>query len=224
MRLNILAIFLIFSAGVLTAQTFNMNLDQQTASWQVCTNPGGQGTPIATTITPKTNGLEFSLKGPAYTDALFCDKTFPETSANSFQSDFWVTIDSLKNVQALEYDMGVFNPPTEFMFGTECVIGEYWQVWNGLTGNWENTAVKCNITTGRHHIQEWSHRIGTTMYFDEIGVDQLYYAIGMSEPAGPEPDNWPGFAVIQFQLDTSDVTGDVTISEKVEDVNFMELY
>lgn len=200
-----------------------MNLDQQPKNWQICTNPGGIGIPVNQSITSVSGGLEVSLTGPAYTDALFCEKELPATSATQFESDFWISIPTMSGIQALEYDTGIFNPPTEWMFGTECVIGAKWQIWNGLDGQWVNTAIPCGLTSGTHHIQQWVHRVGKTMYFDELGVDNVYSVIGMSEPAGPEPSGWPGFTVFQVQLDTSNVKGDVMISETLSKANLVEL-
>jgi hypothetical protein len=212
------------------AQTFHLNVDQTPKAWQLCDNPGGSGSPSTQTITQTKNGLEFALTGPAYTDALYCDKT-GATDAQYFVGDYEVTIPTLSGVQALEYDMFAFNIPFQYMFGSECVIGAKWQVWDMLHFHWINTTLPCELTAGTHHIQWWVHRVnGQTascdgmpcMYFDVLGVDGVYTTFNLAEPAGWVPANWTNNAGIQFQLDLSDVSAQTTITETVRSVNLVQ--
>ena len=225
------------------AQGYNMNMDQDLTAWNPCVlplcAPGGSGVPtkiiIAGTGTKwPPHSLELSVTGPAWTNFLAWDKV-GATSANYFQSDFWAYVPTAfpqSSYQALEYDIFAFNSPYRYMFGSQCVIGAEWQIWDDLHGNWIDTALSCSLLQGKwHHIQWWVHRVsGDTscdgypcMWYDMLGVDGVYTQFGTREPAGPIPAGWSNDSGLNVQLDISGVSGDKTITEYMESVNFTEL-
>jgi hypothetical protein len=226
------------------AQTFNMGMETDLAAWNPCVlpqcQPGGLGIPTSYTIEetgagfPK-NTLKLAVSGPQWTNFLAWDKVGAST-ATYFNSDFWVLIpraNKVANVQALEYDLFQFLSPYEFMFGSECVIGAKWQIWDHLHGHWIDTALDCELAFGTwHHIQWWTHRIDgdvscdgyPCMYYDMLGIDGVYTRLETTEPAGPIPGGWSNDSGLNFQLDISGAPEkDATITEYIKEVNFTEL-
>jgi hypothetical protein len=243
--MNLLARVFLLSilSGIAYGQTFNMSMDQNFPAWNPCIlpgcDPGGLGIPTSYSITETgnlrpENSLEFSVTGPAWSNFLAWDKV-GATTATYFNSDFWELVpDSSKaHTQALEYDIFEFLTPYEFMFGSECVIGAQWQIWDHLHGQWISTTRDCTMTFGAwHHIQWWTHRIdGDTscdgypcMYYDMLGVDGVYTQFETTEPAGPIPAGWSNNSGLNFQLDINGAsTKDITMVEFIKDVNFSEL-
>ena len=224
------------------AQTFNMSMETNLPAWNPCVlplcQPGGIGIPTSTTIAESGHldkSLKLSVTGPKWSNFLAWDKVGAST-ASYFNSDFWVLIpagDKVANVQALEYDLFLFASPYEYMFGSECVTGAKWQIWDHLHGNWINTALDCTLAFGSwHHIQWWTHRIDADvscdgypcMYYDTLGVDGVYTQFETTEPAGPMPSGWTDNSGLNFQLDISgSPTKDATITEYIKSVNFTEL-
>jgi hypothetical protein len=229
-------------AAVASAQ-FNTNMETNVVAWQQCIlsacNPGGSGIPTSTTIAQTgskwpPNSLELSVTGPEWTDFLAYDKVGATTAAY-FQSDFWVYIPTgtaFENYQALEYDIFEFLSPYEFMWGSQCVIGNMWQVWDELHQQWMNSPLACSLTAGRwYHLQWWVHRVdGDTscdgypcMYYDMLGIDEVYTQFTMTEPSGPIPAGWSDDSGLNFQLDISGVKGKVAAAEYLQHVNLIEL-
>jgi hypothetical protein len=231
------------SALAAQAQTFNMGMETNLSAWNPCVlplcQPGGSGIPtkivIAETGTKwPANSLELSVTGPQWTNFLAWDKV-GATSATYFQSDFWVYIPS--NIssgvyQALEYDIFQFLSPYEFMFGSECVIGGQWQIWDELHGQWLNTNRGCQMNlSGWYHIQWWVHRVdGDTscdgypcMYYDMLGINNVYTQFETKEPAGPIPAYWSNDSGLNFQLDISGAKSSATLSEYIQQVNLTQL-
>jgi hypothetical protein len=127
--------------------------------------------------------------------------------------------------------MGAWAEPYEFMFGSECVRGSFWQIWDHLHFKWINTTVPCNLGAGTYHIQWFVHRVaGDTscdgypcMHYDVLGINGVYTAFNLTEPAGPIPAGWSANSVIQFQIDLADVKEPTVINETIQHVNFVEL-
>lgn len=225
------------------AQTFNMSMDLNLAPWTACTlpacEPGGIGTPTDITIAPTgtkwpPNSLELSVTGPEYTNLLVYDKV-GATSATSFGSDFWVYLPSVianGTYQALEYDIFQFLSPYRFMWGSECVLGGDWQIWDDLHAQWVNTTRSCEMALpGWYHLQWWVHRVEgdvscdgyPCMHYDMLGVNGVYTQFESTEPAGPIPQGWGNDSGLNFQLDLSGAKKSATISEYLQRVNFTEL-
>jgi hypothetical protein len=236
-----LVMFLLASAAY--AQTFNMAMEQSLSGWTPCTlpacAPGGSGIPTDVSITETgaawpANSLKISVTGPEWTNLLVFKKV-GATSASYFNSDFWVYLPSTINdgtYQALEYDIFQFSNPYEFMWGSECVLGGNWQIWDELHQQWLNTSRACDMTEhGWYHVQWWVHRVdGDTscdgypcMYFDMLGVNGVYTQFETTEPSGPIPAGWGNDSGLNFQLDISGEKKSATISEYIQKVNFTEL-
>jgi len=229
-------------AAVASAQ-FNTNIETNVDAWKQCVlpacNPGGSGIPASTIIAQTgskwpPNSLELSVTGPEWTDFLAYDKVGATTAAY-FQSDFWVYIPTgtvFANYQALEYDIFEFLSPYEFMWGSQCVIGNMWQVWDELHQQWLNSTLPCSLTAGQwYHLRWWVHRVdGDTscdgypcMYYDMLGIDEVYTPFTMAEPSGPIPAGWSDDSGLNFQLDISGAKGKVTVAEYLQHVNLIEL-
>jgi len=229
--------------GTAQAQTFNMGLETNLPLWNPCVlptcQPGGSGIPTKVVIAETgskwpPDSLELSVTGPAWTNFLVWNKV-GSTSATYFQSDFWIYLPSNINdgaYQALEYDIFQFLTPYEFMWGSECVIGGQWQIWDQFHGQWLDTSRACQMNvSGWHHIQWWVHRVGgdtscegnPCMFYDMLGIDEVYTAFGTKEPAGPMPANWSNNSGLNFQLDISGTKKSATITEYIQKVNFTEL-
>jgi hypothetical protein len=229
-------------SGVAAAQ-FNTNLETNPTAWQQCVlpscNPGGVGIPSSTTITETgtkwpTNSLELSVSGPEWTDFLAYNKVGAST-ATYFQSDFSLYIPSgilSENYDALEYDIFQYLSPYEFMWGSQCVMGAKWQIWDGLHSRWIDTALACSLPAGKwHHVQWWVHRVdGDTscegypcMHFDMLGIDEVYTLIAITEPAGPMPAGWTNNSGLNFQIDISGAQSKATATEYIQHVNLIEL-
>lgn len=228
-------IFLLLFCIMSVCAVAQINTNLEHSNWTVCVypscNPGGENIPTKeiNTFNTTLGALEIGVEGPAYSNALFFLKT-TATTANYFQSDFdiYIGAQSAKYSQAFEYDMFAFNSPYEYMFGSECVVGSYWQVWNQLTGQWINTDLKCSLATGWHHIQWFVHRDTTTncngypcQYFDVLGVDNVYTNIDIIEPAGLLPPGWGNDSGIQFQLDIN--SSGKAITEYFKHINFITI-
>jgi hypothetical protein len=233
---------LLFATAV-HAQTFNMSMETNLPAWNPCVlplcQPGGSGIPtkvlIAETGTKwPPNSLELSVTGPEWTNFLAWNKV-GATTATTLASDFWVYLPSIitnDTYQALEYDIFEFLHPYEFTWGSQCVIGGQWQIWDQLHGQWLNTTRACQMNiAGWYHVQWWVHRVnGDTgcdgypcMYYDMLGVNGIYAQFETSEPAGLLPANWSNDSGLNFQLDINGAQKSATITEYIQKVNFTEL-
>lgn len=236
------ACMLLMLSAVAVAQ-FNTNLETSVTNWQQCVlplcNPGGSGVPTSTTIAETgsawpANSLKLSVSGPKYTNFLVYNKV-GATTATYFQSDFWVLVPkslASSNYQALEYDIFQYLSPYEFMWGSQCVVGAYWQIWDGLHQQWIETTRACSLPGGSwHHVQWWVHRIDgdlscdgyPCLYYDMLGVDENYTQFAMLEPSGPIPFGWSNDSGLNFQLDISGAQSKGTATEYLQHVNLVEL-
>ena len=226
------------------AQTFDLNMGATASSWNLCVkplcDPGGTGVPKASsatetgTIWPQ-NSLKLTLTGPAGTNLLAYSYA-GATSAASFASDFYIilpTANSTANIQAVEYDIFQYLSPYRYMFGSQCVIGANWQIWDALDAQWINTALACTFMANnvKHHIQWWVHRIdGDTscrgypcMHYDVLGVDGMYTQLNVTEPAQLLYTGWGNDSGLNMQIDISGTpTRDVTVTEDISSINFVQ--
>jgi hypothetical protein len=213
-----------------------INTNLETKPFTTCVlpncNPGGEGVPTSTTNERGTakgfvGDLEIGVGGPAYTNALFYLKV-GATTANYFISEFDAYIPN-QTVQAYEYDAFVFSAPYEFMFGSQCVTGGNWQIWDQLNPAWHDTPLPCRLKTGWHHIEWFVHRVpGDTScngypceHYDTLGIDYVYTTFNLTQPAGPIPPGWNNDSGIQFQLDINAAGGGIT--EYLRRVNLLQL-
>ncbi len=225
---------------VLTLPVFGQGIftNMENKPWTTCVlpncNPGGKGVPTKIINMQSQNlafygDLQLGLSGPAYTNALFWQKVGP-TNLNSFQSeaDIYVTEEDVQYAQALEFDIFAFNAPFEFMFGSECVNGGKWQIWDELHGTWINTTLNCSLSKGWHHIQWFVHRVDNDYscqgypceHYDVLGVDHQYTTFNLTEPAGPIPDGWSNDSGLNIQLDESSLGK--SLLEYVSHINLIE--
>jgi hypothetical protein len=228
---------------VVAAAQFNTNMDAKATAWQTCVlplcNPGGTGIPSSTAVAETgtkwpPNSLELSVTGPEWTNFLAYEKV-GATTASYFQSDFSIYIPTgfpSTNYNALEYDIFQYLSPYEFTWGSQCVIGAKWQIWDALHSQWKDTALVCSLPAGKwHHVQWWVHRVdGDTscegypcMHFDMLGIDGVYTQFGTTEPSGPIPAGWSNDSGLNFQLDISGAKIKATASEYIQHVNLIGL-
>jgi len=220
------------------------NLDDSLSNWSICVlpscNPGGSGTPTGTQTvnnsTPSLDGeaMQISITGTANSNALFINKPGADDKATQFTGDYEVYVPSESNVGELEYDMFQFiylgGTGTEFMFGTQCVIGGVWDIFNQYAGTWVPTSLACSLSTGTWHHLVWNvHRVpGDTsctagwpcMHYDSLTIDGTVHPINLTEAAGPLPSGWAETSGIQFQIDLNGSGG--TATEYLDDVNFIQ--
>ncbi len=109
--------------------------------------------------TPSKTGAsaEFFNSG-VWANALWWNKFGANDSAHNFLWDFWVYLDSayLTAAQTTEYDVFQFVNGYNYMMGTQCnVAGGVWDTWNGASGRWIHSSVKCPKFSPNtwHHIQ-----------------------------------------------------------------------
>jgi hypothetical protein len=241
-KLCLVVVLVGLSWGPSEAQTFNMGLETNLPLWTPCVlptcQPGGSGIPTEVVIAETgtkwpPDALELTVGGPTWTNLLVYDKV-GATSAAYFQSDFWVYLPSNITAgayQALEYDIFQFLSPYEFMWGSQCVIGGQWQIWDQLHGQWQDTSRACQMNvSGWHHVQWWVHRVtGDTscegypcMYYDSLGIDEIYTSFGTKTPGGPIPQGWSNNSGLNFQLDINGAKKTAKISEYIQKVNLIE--
>jgi len=229
--------------SIVASAQFSTNMEMNGTAWTKCVlptcNPGGSGVPTSTTIAATgskwpPNSLELSVTGPEWTNFLAYDK-LGATTATYFQSDFSIYIPTgvpSGNYHTLEYDIFQYLSPYEFMWGSQCVMGEKWQIWDGLHYQWLDTTRACSLPAGSwHHIQWWVHRVDgdascegyPCLYYDMLGVDEVYTQFATTEPSGPIPSGWSNNSGLNFQLDISGAKSKATATEYIQHVNLVEL-
>ncbi len=122
------------------------------------------------------------------------------------------------------------------MMGHECVLGHFWQVWNGQTGNWVNTTLACSGATSLP-ASTWTEVVFndhivpgdltdcsgfTCMHFDSITINGTVYPINMLEPAQVLPAGWASGVGMQLQMDIPSNGGSAeTVTANVDEVSFV---
>lgn len=232
MKKLVLICILLSSAAV--AQ-FSTNLDSTATGWTTCIHPncdpGGTGVPTATLIQPtgKTwpiNSLEIQLTGPDSTNALWYHLNGASTSTY-FEADLTVYVTSLTS-QALEYDIFEYLSPYRYMWGSECVMGGVWDIWDGLDHAWVHTTIPCKLGIGWHHIQFWVHRVNgdfscqgfPCLRYDTLGVDNVYYSLNTTQPSEYLHAGWSNQSGLNVQIDLNKAG---TVTEYLRKVNLIGL-
>lgn len=181
------------------------DIDQRPANWYSCIkpacDPGGQTVPTAFTQDFAAQGSNISLTGPGYSNGMAIFKVPETTSADHFNSLF--TFRATSGVaQAYEFDMFQFVHGLRYMFGSQCVTGGKWQIWNDRDSLWLDTAFPCEIELGTSVEIAWSvHRDGANMVYDTLAINGQVHHIDTAEPAGLMPAGWDDAYGIQFQMD-----------------------
>jgi hypothetical protein len=235
-----------FSTCMFAQVETRANIDQSLTDWGECylpsCNPGGTVAPtqviqkLVTTPCLDSKCMELSVTGSAgaddYTNALWYYKPVAWEPAAYFKHTFSIYLSPTTNAQALEFDLFKFDatvtPGVEYMFGSECVIGGYWQVWNYLLSDpWVNTAIPCSLAAGKYHtIAVYDHLIAgddscsgrPCMFYDYLVIDGTQHTLNLSEPAQPLPTGWASILGVQFQLDINTKGG--TLTEYVDEDTF----
>lgn len=233
------------------------NFDDITTGWLQCTGPCAGGTnPSSTNQTfnnnpPSLDGgsMMVSLTGPVSCPSP-CNtgpnngwyrNTGVDDSNTSFTLDLHFNIPSTTNVVALEFDQfqylhagsgGVTND-TRLYFGTQCVKGSDWEIWNSYTESWVRTGVACSYTvssTAFNHLVIKVHRVsGDTsctggypcMHYDSITLNGVTKVSGKTTSAGPLPSGWGEQTGFMLQMDgTTSCLSTCTIKEYFDEANF----
>src|SRR5215467_13105454 len=136
MKKLLYSLVLLFALLRCAVAQIHTNLDDSPSSWIICLlpscDPGGQpgATASVKTVTGTTrdgHALLLSMKGPAYSNALFYHNV-GATTANYLALDLWAYVSSntIGNTQALEYDAWAYNSPYCLVGGGQCFIGKAW--------------------------------------------------------------------------------------------------
>jgi uncharacterized repeat protein (TIGR02543 family) len=205
---------------------------------------GGSGTPSTYPQTiyntsPSLDGdaMKLQITGTADSDVGWFYNNGAQDSATTFTLDYEAYLDAnAPTANAFEYNIfqyvhagnggGTLN--IRYYFGTQCVVGGYWQVWNSYSNAWNNTTVSCSLSAlAWHHIIWNVHRIlGDTsctdsypcMHYDTLTIDGTAHAVNMTEAAGPLPTGWGEQTGVAFQMDIG-ATGD-ELTQYLDEVNF----
>jgi len=229
------------------------NFNQTDVQWKVCTGvlvngsrcAGGSADPTSWSqtfeiATPSLDGesMELSLSGPAYANVGWYYDTGANDSATHFTLDMQFYVPSKADVQALEFDQyqyllaghGGVTSNTRLYFGTQCVTGGHWWIWDSSGIGWVDTNASCSYTAGAfHRLIIAVHRVsGDTscggrpcMYYDSISVGGTTYVSNKKTNSGALPSGWGEQTGLMLQLDTGGSCGSAcTIREYVDEGNF----
>ncbi len=134
--------------------------------------------------------------------------------------DFWFYIDSLTNVDDLEFDFNHVLPSGDtIILGTQCnmPVG-FWQyaVKVSTSPVWRNSSATCTthdfIVNTWHHVVIKAHESGTTGIYDSFSVDGNLQNVGNATGTINYTLGWTpvGAQVFNFQLDGNNVTQSTT--------------
>ena len=218
------------------------------AGWSTCVidgchggTPGGEYPPSSYSLSNGNTQISCSgssavltetsanVQGAAYSNILAYYKAGSHDSENSFTVSFCFYLSG--TINEAEFDTFQFNKAknTEFMWGTQCVAGGDWDIWNQKTVQWVSlgSSVPCTLTFNAYHnlskTMHWDPSdTGNCdgqicMYFDSIVLDgnTICEPCGSPQPSGVLPTGWGSDTGIQFQLDITDAnkTGTMYIDE-----------
>ena len=209
--------------------------DSDLSKWKICVigncsgggSPGGSHAPSSYSFT--TGETEFScdghsalltqtsanVAGNAYSNILATYRAGSQDDMNSFTSSYCIY--PTGTIDEAEFDTYQFNRKnnTEFMFGTQCVTGKSWDIWNQATHKWVSmgSAAPCSLSLNSYHkLEEKLHwdpadtgNCGgqICMYFDSISVDgaTVCAPCGSPQPSSALPQGWSSSSGVQFQID-----------------------
>lgn len=228
-----------------------LNFDDITTGWQQCTGPscaGGSGNPTSTSqtfgnATPSLDAgsMLLSESGPASSNNGWFYNAGKMDTATGFTLDLEFNIASNTDIQALEFDQfqylkapdGGVTANTRLFFGTECVTGGVWNVWDSSGIGWVSTGVTCSYvvsSTAFNHLTITVHRVaGDTSCVN--GYPCMYYSITFNGASivsnaktnsGALPSTFGEQTGFMIQLDTSSACSpSCTISEYIDKGNFL---
>jgi hypothetical protein len=215
------------------SQYANVDDNPELSGWDTCViglcpgggTPGGSNPPASYSF---TNGVtthscdgasayltETSAKveDEANSNILASYMAGSQDTVNSFVSSFCFYLTG--TVDEAEFDTFQFNVAknTEFMFGTQCVTGGDWEIWNQKAGSWVSLGVRCSLSFDMlHKMSKTMHWNPSDtgdcagqicMYYDAMVLDgtTLCSPCGSPQPSGALPDGWSSNAGFQFQID-----------------------
>ncbi len=224
------------------------NFNQITTGWQLCTGPscaGGSGNPTCEIqkfdiSSPSLDGksMELQLCGPAYSNNGWYYDTGAQDSDTNFTLNLEFYVPSTTYIEALEFDQfqylhagdGGVTKNTRLYFGTQCVTGGDWWVWDSSGLGWIDTKKACSYKVAAfNHLIIAVHRIsGDTSCAD--GYPCMYYDITLNGTnlvtndktnAGALPSGWGEQTGLMLQLDTNKACGSgCTITEYIDEGDF----
>ncbi len=223
-----------------------LGIDDSLTGWNYCwaggtgahhCTPGGSGTvtvgPTQTINNPSPSkdgaSMSYGFTGTSFTDVIFYYDAGANNTATNFTADFWVQTTGAN--QAAEFDIFQFLHATldNFTWGSQCVTGAKWQIWNGLAGTWNNTSINCGSLSGSmHHVILNVHRIAgdlscsghPCMRYDSLVIDGVLNKLDTNYPAGVLNATWVDQTGVNFQLDTN--SGGGAVSANIDLVNLYE--
>ena len=227
------------------------NFDDITTGWLQCTGPscaGGTGTPTSTSqtfgnTTPAldSGSMMLSESGPSFSNNAWYYNTGKDDSNTIFTVDLEFSVPSTAQLETLEFDQfqyllagnGGATANTRFYFGTQCVTGGNWDVWDeGLT-KWVDTGVVCNYTvsaTAFNRLTIKVHRVaGDTsctsgmpcQFYDSITLNGTVVVSNMKTSAGPLPSGWSEQTGVFLQMGTNGTcSSGCTIKEFIDQATF----
>lgn len=237
-----------------------LSFDDITTGWQQCTGPscaGGSGNPTSTSqtfsnATPSLDGgsMLLSESGPASSNNGWFYNAGALDGATGFTLDLQFNIASNTGIQALEFDQfqyletpnGGVGQNTRLFFGTECVAGSVWNVWDQFQKKWISTGVSCSYvlsSTAFNHLTISVHRVtgdtscsgttpdgiqftGPSMYYDSITLNGTVVVTNRKTCSGPLPSTFGEQTGFMIQLDTSSACSpSCTITEYIDKGNFL---
>lgn len=216
-------------------QVSNIDDNPGLSGWRICVigdcsgngTPGGSHAPASWNF---TNGVtdhscdgsaayltetSANVDGNASSNILATYMAGARDEVNSFTSSYCFYLTG--TVNEAEFDTFQFNvaKDTEFMFGTQCVTGRNWDIWNQKTGSWVSlgSSVPCTLTFDTFHrmsrTMHWDPSdTGNCdgqicMYYDSMVLDgkTLCAPCGSAQPSGKLPRGWSSDSGFQFQID-----------------------
>lgn len=224
------------------------NIDTSLTGWTTCIigscagggSPGGSGTPTAHSQTISnssptgapsgTSMLISQTANTSNTNALWtykapttCDNC---TTLNSSASVYLGSNSAMAS--AFEFDNFNFSVAANenYMAGHQYNQATgLWQVFNGATGSWVNTAVSTFISYSAWHTIAFSDTITTCsgspgILFNSVTIDGTAHAINLCEPVATLPGGYTSAVGTQFQIDIGTITGSQTVTENLDNVVF----
>lgn len=228
----------------------------RTPGWNLCTGPscaGGSGNPTSTSqtfanATPSLDGgsMFLSESGPASSNNGWFYNAGVSITATNFTLDLQFNIASNTDIQALEFDQfqylkapdGGVSADTKLFFGTECITGDFWNVWDQQRKAWISTGMACSYvvsSTAFNHLTINVHHVagdtscggssgsfsGPCMYYS-IMLNGMIVVSNFKTNSGPLESTFQEQTGFMIQLDTRSTCGSAcTISEYIDRGTFL---
>src|SRR5262249_8626449 len=133
--------------------------------WQTCSRcagAGGSGPATVHSLTqhissPSLDGssAKFSVGGSTAWANAYWWKQLSGTSAGNFIYDVYFYLKTPSAAHALEFDLNQLVNSKHYIFGTECVQGSGWKVYDAYNHVWRSTSISCSSIKA----YTWNHLI-----------------------------------------------------------------